>query len=139
MNERRASHTATLLPDGTVLLAGGFQEDGRGRELSIASAEIYDPTSGQFRATGSLREARNSHTATLLPDGTVLLAGGWGSDGRLASAELYDSTSGQFRATGSLSTPREGMTATLLNDGTVLIAGGYTPDIEATNQAWVYE
>ena len=68
-----------------VLVAGGFN----GTEL--ASAELYDPASGTWTDTGSLNTARFIHTATLLPNGKVLVAGGFGSNGfALASAELYD-------------------------------------------------
>jgi hypothetical protein len=88
MSEVRAGHAATLLPDGTVLVAGGDD---------LASAELYDPSSGTWATTGSMSEVRAGHAATLLPDGTVLVAGG-SSDpsftGVLASAELYDSGSG---------------------------------------------
>lgn len=124
LTERRAAHTATLLPDGRVLLAGGFQEDGQGHELAIDSAELYDPRTDTFTRTGPLNEARDGHTATLLPDGRVLLVGGWGTYGRLATAEIYDLATEQFTLTGSLSAPRAGMTASLLEDGRVLIAGG---------------
>lgn len=123
MTTGRATHTATLLADGRVLIAGGFRQEGRS-EVPIASAEIYDPVSNTFQATGDLKEPRDGHVAALLPDGQVLIAGGWGLDGRIATAELFDPRTGQFRSTGSLATPRQGMTATVLPDGRVLIAGG---------------
>ena len=123
MNAERAAHSATLLPDGKVLIAGGFREEGTS-EIAIASAEIFDPVTNIFTPINDMNEPRNGHTATLLPNGKVLLAGGWNQDGRTATAELYDPQTGTFEYTGSLMAPRQGLTATLLEDGQVLIAGG---------------
>jgi hypothetical protein len=123
MNVARAAHTATLLPDGKVLIAGGFREEGTA-EISISSAEIFDPATNTFTPTSDLNEPRNGHTATLLPNEKVLLAGGWNQKGRAATAELYDPQTGTFEYTGSLMAPRQGLTATLLKNGQVLIAGG---------------
>src|SRR5438093_1327530 len=74
LNTARAGHTATLLPSGKVLVAGGYNND----DFSVeeASAELYDPTTGKWSITGSLHTRRHGHTATLLPDGRVLVAGG---------------------------------------------------------------
>jgi WD40 repeat protein len=135
MNARRAAHTATLLPDGNVLIAGGFREEGTA-EIAIASAEIYSPETNTFTPTGDLNEARSGHTATVLPDGKVLIVGGWGVRQRTATAELYDPQTGTFTVTASMLGPRAGMTATLLQDGRVLIAGG---DSARNSFQWVAE
>jgi hypothetical protein len=113
----REHQTATLLPSGQVLLAGGDPA-----ESSVA--ELYDPTSASFAATGAMQHARMYASATLLIDGRVLLAGGFNAGKTLASAELYDPASGSFIATGSMNVAREQHVATLLSDGRVLIAGG---------------
>jgi len=118
----RFHHTATLLPDGRVLVVGG--EQGRGSPL--ASAELYDPATGTFSDTSSLSTARDGHTATLLPNGLVLVAGGRRTHpgGSLASAELYDPATGTWSPTGSMNEGRVFHTATLLPSGLVLVAGG---------------
>lgn len=116
----RFSHTATLLPNGKVLVAGGIGAD----EGEVGSAELYDRESGMWTLTGSLVNARDSHTATLLPNGKVLVAGGYGTAGPLASAELYNPTTGTWSATGHLAVARYFATATLLRDGKVLVTGG---------------
>src|SRR5882724_2823996 len=115
LNTARLLQTATLLPNGMVLIAGGFS----------ASAELYNPASGTWTPTGSLNTARGFHTATLLHNGMVLVAGGFGANNYLASAELYDPASGTWTPTGSLNTARDGHTATLLPNGMVLVAGGF--------------
>jgi len=123
MMAARQGHTATLLPDGTVLIAGGSKSIGYRSQL--ASAEIYDPGSGTFRAIGSMREPRDGHSATLLRDGRVLIAGGSPNGiATTASAEIYDYRTGRFTAIASMGVPRETHSATLLKNGTVLIAGG---------------
>ena len=116
--------TATLLPNGKVLVAGGIIFYGD-VGVSFAGSELYDPVSGTWITTGSLSAARNDHTATLLPNGKVLVAGGFGNARILASAELYDPASGTWMATGNLSATRYGHTATLLPNGKVLVAGGF--------------
>ncbi len=116
----RYNSTATLLPNGKVLVAGG--EDSSSSVL--ASAELYDPASGTWAPTGSLATARGNQTATLLPNGKVLVAGGRPNGGVLTSAELYDPASGTWTPTGSLATARVFHTATLLPNGKVLVAGG---------------
>ncbi len=121
LNTARENFTATLLPDGKVLVAGGSLGT---PALALASAELYDPSTGTWTATGSMHTARDQFTATLLADGTVLVAGGYGPGGRLASAELYDPSTGTWTTTGSLNTARELQTATLLADGKVLVVGG---------------
>jgi hypothetical protein len=125
MTVARAAHTATLLPDGHVLIAGGCTLDSCEMEEDGASAELYDPRGRSFQKTGGMGTERVSHTATLLRDGKVLLAGGWDRDGPLANAELYDPAAGTFSPTGRMFTHRAAHTATKLRDGRVLIAGGY--------------
>jgi hypothetical protein len=104
---------AALLMNGNVLFSGGNVEEG-----DSDVAQLFD-------LVGSMNAPRDDHTATLLPDSTVLIAGSRGVGGRtLSSAELYDPVTGIFRNTGNMSTDRRLHTATLLNDGSVLIAGG---------------
>ena len=86
--------------------------------------ELYDPAIGTWTATGSLGTARSFQTATLLPNGKLLMAGGVNDNARLTSAELYDPVIGSWSNTGSLNTARYNHTATLLPNGKVLAAGG---------------
>ncbi len=132
----RESHTATLLQDGRVLIAGGERMDGV-NWVSLPFAEIYDPATGAFSVTGSLNEARYGHTATLLSDGRVLIAGGFSTSnpGTLASAEIYDPATGSFVFAGDMSIERAFHTATLLRNGQVLIAGGGSAIAEVYNPA----
>jgi len=122
MSVARSNHTATVLNDGKVLIAGG---DGSGGAAfsGLSSAEIYDPATGTFSVTGSMNDARQGQTATLLNNGTVLIAGGINSN-PVPSAELYDPVTGTFTVTGSMTVARWGYTATLLNNGMVLVVGG---------------
>jgi Galactose oxidase, central domain len=130
----RADHTATLLPNGKVLVAGGYNGS------ALASAELYDPASGTWTATGSLATGRAHHTATLLPNGKVLVAGGEDSSSNpFASAELYDPASGTWTATGSLATGRSLHTATLLPNGNVLVAGGFDSSFTGLASAELYD
>ena len=127
--------TVTPLSDGKVLFVGGDVGDG-GDGASVV-AELYDPQTGRFTETGRLTTGRQNHTATLLTDGTVLIAGGHGAAfcgvprpdvgggfDNCTSSELYDPVTGAFRRTGDMATGRDNHAASLLNDGSVLITGG---------------
>ncbi|HZM74005.1 MAG TPA: kelch repeat-containing protein [Candidatus Polarisedimenticolia bacterium] len=168
LNGRRQGQTATLLPDGRVLVAGGSSQgdlydpatgawtlvdsfvtpredqvavllaDGRvlvaggigilNEAPSSDSAELFDPTAGTWTATGSLPVRPRRHTATVLADGRVLVAGGIDENARpfefFDAAELYDPSSGTWAPTGTMLAARYGQTAVLLLDGNVLVVGG---------------
>jgi Kelch motif len=122
-------HTATLLPNGSVLLAGGFVNSvwDYGGYTSSNGAGLYDSATGVFSSTGNMTASRAGHTATLLANGKVLIAGGADQDATgsgQASAELYDPSTGTFTPTGSMAAGRFLHTATLLQNGKVLIVGG---------------
>ena len=121
MATAREQHTATLLADGRVLIVGGTTPTGTGDLQPTATVEIYDPSTGSFSVTGSMAEARSLHTATFLPSGNVLVAGGGVEN---STAELYDPATGSFSITGGMEIGRSGHTATLLPNGSVLVVGG---------------
>jgi hypothetical protein len=129
MTTPRYGATFTLLANGKVLVAGGYGPGSSGPLLRLLAAELYDPQSGSFTLTGDMGVGRVLHTATLLANGRVLIAGGTdksdGGGAATASAELYDPSTGTFTPTGSMNSDRAQHTATLLNSGKVLIAGGW--------------
>jgi len=136
MTTARSAHTATLLSDGRVLLAGG-RSNMSGPVLK--TAELYDPKSGTFSpTTGSMTDAREGHTATLLRDGRVLVAGGLDDSATLATAEIYIPATGSFSPAGTMKVARFSQTATLLPNGRVLIVGGQDHQV-STASAELYQ
>jgi hypothetical protein len=120
MLEPRSGQTATLLPDGKVLIAGGMRRN----QDFYKSAELYDPATGKFQPTGEMAERRVGHIAVLLRSGKVLIAGGWVGHVTTDSAELYDPATGKFAAIAKLTARRGEPRATMLANGDVLITGG---------------
>jgi len=121
MNVARIDHTATLLSNGEVLVAGGDSLGG--------SAELYNPSTGSWTFTGSMTTARSNHQAVLLQNGKVLVAGGGSVSNPLASAELYDPSTGVWTATGSMNTGRSNFSLTLLTNGQVLAVQGTSAEL----------
>jgi len=123
LNVARFGLTATLLPNGNVLVTGGESQDGAINN----SAELYNPTTEAWSYTGSLSTGRYAHTATLLPNGNVLVAGGhdWHSNTYLDSADVYDPATGNWSGTATLNVARMRHTAVLLQSGKVLVIGGF--------------
>lgn len=136
MRQARTDYTATRLPNGSILVAGGEDKNSH----PLASAELYDPRRGRWSIARHMSAARTGHTATLLRTGKVLVAGG--NDPplfNLYSAELYDPRGGTWTPTGVMHTLRTGHTATLLPDGKVLVAGGVNQDDGFLSSAEVYD
>ena len=127
----RRHATATRLPDGRILVIGGVRTNGvdfsnnAGAGVFFASAEIYDPATASFTPTGTMATPRGLHTAVLLPNGKVLVVGGFNNTGSLASTELWDPGTGAFGPSGAMATVRSQHSATLLPNGKVLVAGGF--------------
>lgn len=129
MDNTRFEHTATLLDDGRVLVAGGLggAAGGSGDLKPLVTAEQFDPAAGIFTRSSPLSEGRTNHAAVKLPDGSVLVAGGSGGadcDISLASAELYDGRRGGWSLVEAMAQARTGLTATALADGKVVAAAG---------------
>jgi hypothetical protein len=127
----RYGHTATTLPDGHVLVAGGSASG------PLCGAELYDPAARSWSSVAAMKTARYGHAAVLLPTGKVLVAGGLApaadpaadAGGYTSTAEIYDPVAGTWTQVASMGTPRFRPTMTALPDGRVLVAGG-TGDLE---------
>ncbi|CAF1598600.1 unnamed protein product [Adineta ricciae] len=119
MSTRRYDHTASILSDTTVLVAGGECAG-----YYLKSAEIYNLSTNTWTTTGDMHVQRSDHTASVLSNGKVLVAGGWHGSSFLDSAELYDPSTGTWTMTGSLNVGRSDHTANVLSDGRVLVTGG---------------
>ena len=134
MLEPRSGQTATLLPDGKVLIAGGMRRN----QDFYKSAELYNPSTGKFQPTGEMNQRRVGHIAVLLGSGKVLVAGGWIGGGGTDSAELYDPATGRFTAIAKMTIQRGRPSATLLADGDVLITGGEERENESLTSAEIF-
>lgn len=139
LNYARAAHTATLLNDGRVLILGGSIAPYRtSRKATIFEqfdkVEVYLPNEKKFKVINELNDNRVAHTATLLKDGNVLIAGGTASTGE----KIYDVKNNKFINVGNLNTKRYGHSAILLDDGNVLIAGGITNGVGPVNEIEIY-
>ena len=124
LNLGRVGHTATLLTNGKLLVVGGNTSIIPPSFGVTNSAELFDPATGMWSTTGSLNTNHTDHTATLLPNGKVLVTAGWDGSEPVKSAELYDPDTGTWTITGSLITARYWHTASLLQNGKVLVAAG---------------
>ncbi|MDQ3012269.1 MAG: hypothetical protein M3X11_16365 [Acidobacteriota bacterium] len=125
MGTPRINHVTVRLSNGKVLVLGG--DSGSPSRTRSNSAELYDPTTGAWSATGNLITGRELATATLLPNGKVLVTGGSGPGNNLDSlntAEVYDPATGSWSPAGTMNAARSAHTATLLANGKVLVASG---------------
>lgn len=138
MSIKRSAHTATVLKNGKILIAGGMIT-AEGAEVNSSSAELFDPRTETFSPTGAMNHERAGHTATLLTDGNVLVTGGFDSNGFLSSAELYLLNTGKFVEINSeMSEKRAAHTATLLTGGNVLVLGGVNGSVKSNQLADIY-
>ena len=124
--QARSRHTATLLPDGRVLVTGGDVSRYGANGSALESTEIYQPESNEWSSLGNLLGARTGHAATLLSTGKLLVTGGLTASGPTASAEVYDTST--YVVEGTFLEGRSYHSASLLHDGRVLIAGGTESD-----------
>ena len=139
MSVNREGFSATPLPDGRVLVAGGSEVAcNSGCVFDSPTAELYNLATGRFSATGSMKIGREYHTATLLASGEVLIAGG-DPNRHSRVAELYNPATGKFTDTGSMTESRVWASATRLRDGQVLIAGGVGKNARALSSAEIYD
>ena len=130
MLEPREAHSATLIPNGKVLIVGGYYTN------SLSTSEVYDFASGTwYKNADPLFCHGVAHTATRLYDGRVLVVGGACISGILSEAEIFDPVTSNWKATSPLPAAREVHTATLLPDGTVLIVGGDDGDVPRYDSA----
>jgi N-acetylneuraminic acid mutarotase len=138
MTSKRDSHTATLLPNGQVMVAAGYDYSGSG---ALSKTELYNPNNGKWTTNAAMSIARGDHSATMLANGKVLVVGGWNTSA-LSSTEVYDPTinpaMGTWTNTGAVNTSRSYHQATLLPDGKVLIAGGYRGNDASMSSAELY-
>ena len=147
MTTPRAYHTATLLKNGKVFIAGGSIEVSFGSALAHGTTEIFDPATNAFSPAGLMTDARVSHTATLLPDGQVLIAGGGNTlvdvtdppGDAIPYAELYNPNRGRFTRIANMLYARQSHQAVLLKNGNVLITGGYDQNHNRLATAELYE
>jgi len=127
MSYSRTGHTATLVSTGVLITGGGYcvEDPGNGCFfVPIATGELFDEAGGAFNLTGDLATRRQSHTATQLVDGSVLVTGGYDGADATPTAELYNPATGVFTQTGDMAIARSEHAATLLNSGKVLVTGG---------------
>jgi len=137
MFDSRAKLEATPLPDGRILITGGYRTS---PFVSNDTAEIFDPVTETYTDAGLMTTRRQCHTATRLPDGKVLIVGGNNElDHSYETAETFDPATGKFTATGSMTEERTCAMATLLPNGKVLVAGGYDSDGTYSDTAEVYD
>ncbi|HLP76115.1 MAG TPA: kelch repeat-containing protein [Candidatus Paceibacterota bacterium] len=137
IREERYDATATLLPDGNVLVPGGW--DGM---IVSKTADLFVASNKIWMAVGNLTSARYQHSATLLSNGKVLVAGGWNDDSfpdALSSVELYHPATRTWSQTGSLNVGRRMHTATLLPNGKVLVTGGQGVNFASLSSAELYD
>ncbi len=146
LDKARLAHTASLLADGRVLIVGGTANPGNAAS-ALTKAEVYDPATNSWVPAGDLSLARSNQTATVLPDGRVIILGGrttsldgksWQATG---AAEAYNGTTNQWQSLAAAPTARTQHTATLLRDGTILVVGGQTGDQangQSTTSAEIY-
>lgn len=147
MGTNREMHTATLLADGRVLIAGGLTVDvWNSYYAPVSKGELYDPAAGTFSPPHSMIHSRYCHTATLLTSGKILITGGYDTSVRtppgnlpIATAEIFDPANGAFSVTGSMVSSHACHTATLLTSGKVLIAGGSAAGFGDSNTAELYD
>lgn len=129
MNSKRARHTATLLPNGKVLIVGGYY----GNTLPRV-AELFDPITNNFQRVGDLNIGRFGHGAVLLPDGKVLIIGGdIGNGNPISTNEIFDPSTNTFSIAPSLNKPRAEAGSVLLGNGKVLVVGGFT----SRSESWI--
>jgi hypothetical protein len=150
MAKERAYHTATLLTDGRVLIVGGCRVATECKSTPVASAEIYDPNGGTFSSAGATVTARAWHAAAPLPDGRVLVAGGYSAEPRslgsglgethaLSSAETWNPQYDTFSETSPMAKARWDFAAAQLYDGRILVTGGQGEVSKALASVEVYD
>jgi len=136
MSVARATHQATLLASGQLLITGGCT----GRcDASLASVERYDPATRSFHPVAPMNKPRNSHSAITLPDGRILIAGGWVNRDVTASAEIFDPAAGRFTNAASMAAARAAAIAARLSDGRVLLTGGVTSELDPLASAEIFD